>query len=56
LIRIPLHSITIPSSDMKTWEGSVRLNFDYYMGEASEGDFFCSYYLHELRFPIYSNL
>jgi hypothetical protein len=40
LNRVPLHSITTPSSDIKPWEGSIWQNFDIYIGEAIEGEIF----------------
>jgi hypothetical protein len=35
--RGPLHSITTPSSYIKTWQGSICLKFNFNMGEATEG-------------------
>jgi hypothetical protein len=38
LSRVPLHSVTTPSSDIKPWKGSIYYYF--YMGEAIEDEIF----------------
>jgi hypothetical protein len=38
LRRVKLHAIKARSSDIKPWEDSMWLNFDFYMGETTEGE------------------
>jgi hypothetical protein len=38
LSRGTLHSVRTPKSHTKPREGSISLNFDFYMGEATEGE------------------
>jgi hypothetical protein len=37
LSRGPPHPVSIPSSDIRHWEGCIWWNFDSDMGEATEG-------------------
>jgi hypothetical protein len=40
LSRVPLHSVRTPNLHIELRKGSrpISLNFDYYMGEATEGE------------------
>jgi hypothetical protein len=38
LSRVPLHSVITPTLHTKPRKGSISLNFDFYMGEATEGE------------------
>jgi hypothetical protein len=38
LSRVPLHSVRTPNLHIKPTKSSLSLNFDFYMGEDTEGE------------------